>query len=99
MCEVVRRAGCHRRGRLSARQGLLRLSLTRVAAATTPRPDAVGPLRRHGPPSPARSDTMVPGWRFRHDRNGLLRAPDDRCPERTVDAGNKADIQCIMVFA
>ena len=51
-----------------AELGASRWVLTRIAAATTLRPDAVGLFRRHAP-GPARSDTMVAGRRFRQGRN------------------------------
>ena len=61
--------------------GALRRALTRVAAAATLRLDAVGIFRRHGP-GPARSDTMVAGRRFRHDRNGRMWRCSGACEGR-----------------
>ena len=32
------------------------------------------------------------------DRRRILRALDERCPERTIDAGNETDIRGVVVF-
>ena len=41
---------------------------------------------------PGRDGETVVWLLIERDGRRLLRAPDDRCPKRTVDAGNEADI-------
>ena len=47
---------------------------------------------------PARGGETVVRLLVERDGRRTLRALDERCPERTVDAGNETDIRGVVVF-
>ena len=47
---------------------------------------------------PARGGETVVRLLIERDGRRILRAFDERCPERTVDAGNETDIRGVVVF-
>ena len=47
---------------------------------------------------PARGGETVVRLLVERDGRRILRALDERCPERTVDAGNETDIRGVVVF-
>ena len=47
---------------------------------------------------PGRGGETVVRLLVERDGRRILRAFDERCPERTVDAGNETDIRGVVVF-
>ena len=47
---------------------------------------------------PGRGGETVVRLLIERDGRRVLRALDERCPERTVDAGNETDIRGVVVF-
>ena len=47
---------------------------------------------------PGRGGETVVRLLVERDGHRVLRALDERCPERTVDAGNETDIRGVVVF-
>ena len=47
---------------------------------------------------PGRGGETVVRLLVERDGRRILRALDERCPERTVDAGNETDIRGVVVF-
>ena len=47
---------------------------------------------------PGRGGETVVRHLIERDGRRILRALDDRCPERTVDAGNESDIRGVVVL-
>ena len=83
--------GLHSNG--LAERDPMRLAVTAVAEHPGPCTVRLAAVR-----NPPRGGETVVRLLVERDGRRVLRSLDERCPERTVDAGNEADIRGVMVL-